>query len=67
LKHFCKKSELKITVSEKVITNKEYKNLIEEVAEVFYDFYRQHQKNQVPPSSESGNPHYQPEVLDESV
>ena len=52
---------------EKVITNKNYKKVVDDVAGILYDFYRQHQKNQVPPNSESGKPQTQPEELDESV
>lgn len=52
---------------EKVITNKDYKKVVDDVAGILYDFYRQHQKNQVSPISESGKPQTQPEELDESV
>lgn len=52
---------------EKVITNKDYKKVVDDVAGILYDFYCQHQKNQASLISESAKPQTQPEVLDESV
>jgi hypothetical protein len=57
----------RINVVEKVITNKDYKKVVDDVAGILYDFYRQHQRNQASPISESGKPQTQPEELDESV
>jgi hypothetical protein len=45
-----------VNVSRKIISNKEYKKIIDDLAEIFYDYYRQRQKDQSCLSNELSKP-----------